>query len=93
MADLMQKTLEITFRAELLAGLDGKRWLTVELKGNEPMAIGYIQPLGDAVAAHGTGEGWPRIDVCADDTRAVCAVIGAWGRQVAEDAGGDDDEG
>lgn len=91
MADVMN-ALEITFKVEPLAGLDGKQWITVELKDNEPMAIGYITARGDGVAAHGSGEGWPLIEICADDTRALCAVIGAWGRQVADDTGEDDDD-
>jgi hypothetical protein len=90
MAEVMS-AVEITFKVEPLAGLDGKQWITCELKGGDPVYIGYITPLGDAVAAHGTGDGWPQIDVCADDTRAVCAVIGAWGRQMATDPGDDDD--
>lgn len=91
MAEVMQ-AVEITFKIEPVAGLDGKQWVTVQLRDGEPMHIGYIQAKGDAVAAHGTGDGWPEIDVCADDTRALCAVIGAWGRQVACDPGGDDGE-
>jgi hypothetical protein len=84
--------VQITFAAETLPGPDGKRWVTCQLANGEPVHVGYIAPLGDAVSAHGTGDGWPRIDVCADETRAVGAVIAAWGRQIAMDPGGDDDE-
>lgn len=83
--------VEITFKVDPLPNVDGRLWLTVELKDNEPMTIGYITGRGDGVAAHGTGQGWPLVDICADETRALCAVIGAWGRQVAHDPGGDDD--
>jgi hypothetical protein len=88
----VMRGLEITFKLEPLPGFDGRQWVTCELRGGEPLHIGYITAKGDAVAAHGTGEGWPEIDVCADPTRALGAVIAAWGRQIAEDPGGDDDD-
>lgn len=91
MAEVMSM-VEITFKVEPLAGVDRKQWLTVELKGCDPVTIGYITPSGDGVAAHGTGDDWPLIEICADDTRALCAVIGAWGRQMACDPGDDDDD-
>jgi hypothetical protein len=87
------EAVEITFKVAPQAELDGRRWVTCELKDGEPMYVGFLAPKGEAVAAHGTGDGWPQIDVCADDTRALCAVIGAFGRQIANDPGGDDDDG
>lgn len=86
------QTLEISFAVERVTGQDGRQWVTVQLQGGMPLHIGYITAKGDAVAAHGTGDGWPEIDVRADPTRALGAVIGAWGRQIAEDPGDDDDE-
>lgn len=81
----------ITFRAGRAPDAEGRQWVMVELPGVEPMLVGFVQALGDGVAAH-AGAGWPRVDICADETRALCAVIGAWGREVATGPEGDDDD-
>lgn len=85
-------TLELTFALEA-QGLDGRSWVTCALKGGDRMTVGYISPAGDAVAAHGSGEGHPRIELCADPVGALGAVLAAWGRELAtlDPGDGDDD--
>jgi hypothetical protein len=68
------------------AEADGRQWVTVRLGGGEPLTVGYTVPRGDGVAVHGSAEGWPRIDICADNVRALAAVVGAWGQQAAHSA-------
>ncbi|MEV6401183.1 hypothetical protein AB0M39_41490 [Streptomyces sp. NPDC051907] len=85
--------LEIRFQVLEPDPETGRHWITAQAASGEPMEIGFIVPFGDAMAAHGSAEGWPRIDVRADATRALCAVIAAWGQQVAESPDGGDEDG
>lgn len=85
--------VEIVFRV-LEPEATGRSWLTCQAHPlAEEVTIGYVEPLGDAYAAHGSEEGWPRLAICADPTRALCALIGAWGDQVASSADDEEEEG
>lgn len=83
MAATTDIVLEITFKVLESDPQTGRRYITAQTGGGQPMTIGYTAPVGDAVAVHGSAQGWPRIGLYADETRAVSKVIGAWGDQIA----------
>lgn len=76
--------VEIAFQALEPDEFTGQQWITCRAGSADPMIIGYIRPRGEGFEARGSGEGWPLIAVCADQTRALCTVISAWGKAVAD---------
>lgn len=86
------QALEVTFRLDPWPREDGKQWVTIRSDSNAPMAIGYLEAAGEAVAVHGTGEGWPRLGVYADPVRAMGVLMAAAGEQIANVEDDDDDD-
>ncbi len=73
--------LEVVFRT--VAGGD-RLWVTAQTNHHTPLTIGYLKPQGEAVAVHGSGEGWPHVGAWPNAARALGALVAHWWRQTAD---------